>query len=54
MPSEYTCDGENVSLQLSWEDPPERTPKETKSFASSVTDQNAPRRAYPLTCLQHP
>jgi len=37
--SEYTCDGRNISLQLSWED----SPNETKSFALNVTDPNAPR-----------
>jgi Raf kinase inhibitor-like YbhB/YbcL family protein len=34
IPSEFTCDGRDVSPQLSWEDIPEGT----KSFALSVTD----------------
>ncbi len=38
IPSEYTCDGKDVSPQLSWDDPPEGT----KSFALSATDPDAP------------
>lgn len=37
MPSEFTCDGRNVSPQLMWED----VPAGTKSFALSVTDPDA-------------
>jgi len=38
IPSEFTCDGRDVSPQLSWED----TPSAAKSFALSVTDPDAP------------
>lgn len=34
IPSDFTCDGKNVSPQLSWE----YVPDGTKSFALSVTD----------------
>ena len=37
IPSEFTCDGRNVSPQLSWDDVPDGT----KSFALSVTDPDA-------------
>jgi len=38
IPPEFTCDGRDVSPQLSWEDAPDGT----KSFALSVADPDAP------------
>jgi len=37
IPSEFTCDGKDISPQFSWEGAPD----ETKSFALSVTDPDA-------------
>ena len=38
IPPKFTCDGEDISPQLSWEN----APNETESFALSVTDPDAP------------
>ncbi len=42
IPSEFTCDGRNVSPQITWED----VPNGTKSFALSVTDPDCPGRTW--------
>jgi hypothetical protein len=42
IPREFTCDGEDISPQLSWRDPPAGT----KSFALSVVDPDAPRGTF--------
>lgn len=38
IPSQYTCDGEDISPPLSWQD----EPKNTKSFVLIVDDPDAP------------
>lgn len=38
IPVKYTCDGENISPPLQWDDPP----AETESFALIVSDRDAP------------
>ena len=38
IPSEFTCDGKNISPELSWKEVPEKT----KSFSLAVTDPDAP------------
>jgi len=42
IPSEFTCDGRDVSPQLSWE----AVPAGTESFALSVSDPDAPGGAF--------
>jgi len=40
FPKRYTCEGENISPEFSWDD----APKETKFFALIIHDPDAPRR----------
>jgi Raf kinase inhibitor-like YbhB/YbcL family protein len=42
IPREYTCDGADISVPLSWKD----APKQTKSFALIADDPDAPRRTW--------
>jgi hypothetical protein len=42
IPAKYTCDGENISPELSWQNPP----KGTKSFALIVDDPDAPAKVW--------
>jgi Raf kinase inhibitor-like YbhB/YbcL family protein len=42
IPAQFTCDGKDVSPQISWED----VPNGTKSFALSVTDPDCPGRTW--------
>ncbi|MDD5569587.1 MAG: YbhB/YbcL family Raf kinase inhibitor-like protein [Bacteroidales bacterium] len=42
MPAKFTCDGENISPQLSWDSVPEKT----KTFAIICDDPDAPMRAW--------
>ncbi len=42
IPAKYTCDGENISPQLNWQD----VPAETASFALIVDDPDAPKETW--------
>jgi hypothetical protein len=42
IPQTYTCDGEDISPELQWQDPPEGT----ESFALVVEDPDAPARTW--------
>ncbi|OAI49141.1 hypothetical protein AYO45_03290 [Gammaproteobacteria bacterium SCGC AG-212-F23] len=42
LPAAYTCDGENVSPELSWTN----TPNGTKSFTLVLTDPDAPQGTF--------
>jgi Raf kinase inhibitor-like YbhB/YbcL family protein len=42
IPQTYTCDGQDISPELRWSDPPERT----QSFVLIVEDPDAPARTW--------
>ena len=42
IPSKFTCDGDDISPQLSWD----KIPDGTKSFALSVEDPDAPMKTF--------
>ncbi|MCL4361812.1 YbhB/YbcL family Raf kinase inhibitor-like protein [Candidatus Dependentiae bacterium] len=44
IPKKYTCDGEQISPHIKWEDVPENT----KSFALIMENLDAPHRSTPL------
>jgi phosphatidylethanolamine-binding protein (PEBP) family uncharacterized protein len=51
IPSEFSCDGRNISPELSWND----APADTKSFALIMHDPDVThvRRLHSLADLQH-
>lgn len=42
IPFKYTCDGDNISPPLTWEDPPQAT----QSFALILEDPDAPQKTF--------
>ncbi|BAY23554.1 PEBP family protein [Calothrix sp. NIES-2100] len=42
IPFKYTCDGDDISLPIYWEDPPQGT----QSFALIVDDPDAPQKTF--------
>ncbi|MDY6933559.1 MAG: YbhB/YbcL family Raf kinase inhibitor-like protein [Spirochaetota bacterium] len=49
IPSRYTCESENISPEISWENAPEGT----KSFVVIVTDYDAPSEKFPIITFVH-
>ena len=49
IPSKYTCDGENISLPISWEG----IPQNTKSFVIIMDDSDIPIKGISLFTFVH-
>ncbi|MEO6779166.1 MAG: YbhB/YbcL family Raf kinase inhibitor-like protein [Gemmatimonadaceae bacterium] len=49
IPTKYTCEGDDTSPPLAWDDPPTGT----RSFALIVDDPDAPDPAHPLRTYVH-
>lgn len=49
IPARYTCDGDDVSTPLAWDD----VPNDTKSFALIIDDPDAPDPAAPKRTYVH-
>ena len=49
MPAKYTCDSEDISPAIFWD----QVPEETKSFVLIATDFDAPSENFPILTIVH-